>query len=177
MAKQTVNDGRVVSVRLSGWYSQLWRQLREALPGRKPSDLVRRSLLVAAVTLFEDEEGERPDVFIRNPHSGSETRLYEYLDGLIEQAAKPVRLLRGAAKPRDESYEISLKVFGFYHKLYDQIADELYSLSPPDVIRRCLLVLAATLLKDSDGNRPEVYIRGQGGEAELLDTFLGLDAP
>lgn len=174
-----------VSVRFSGWYLQLWRQICKALPGQAPADVIRRSLLLAGATLFKNDEGERPDVFLRNPHDGSETRLDVYLGlggrGLIEQAMKPVRLslsdLRGAAKQCEENYAITLRVSGFYRQLYDQIVNELDGLNPSDVIRRCLLVLAVTLFEDSDGSKPEVYIRNPGAPAERLEVFLGLDAP
>lgn len=179
-------DTYPVSIRLSGWYLQLWRQLCKALPGQAPPDVVRRGLLLAGATLFKNDEGKRPDVFLRNPRDGSETRLDAYLGldgrGLIEQAMKPVRLshsdLRGAAKQlKGESYTITLRVSGFYRQLYDQIVNELDGLNPSDVIRRCLLVLAVTLLEDSDGSKPEVYIRNPGALTERLDVFLGLDAP
>lgn len=170
-------ESRIISVRISAWHLQIWRQLRKEFPEISPTDTVRRALLVAAATSFKDEAGQRPDVFLEHP-DGKRVRLETFLgldgSGNVNTRVIPVNELRGAAKPSDEeSYGITLRVFGFFARIYDQLERELGG-TPSEVIRRCLVVLAATVLRDSDGREPAVFIRPPGTEqAERLDDFLG----
>lgn len=166
---------RILSVRVTAFHWRLWTQLRQEL-GLSVADLGRRALLVAAAVVLRDKGGARPEVYWVRAN-GERVQVAEFL-GLSDQAPEISHQdLRGAARPTsDESYGITLRVYGdFWTRLLDRLLQEL-SCSPSELLRRSLALLASTTLKDADGTRPVVWIRTPGAaEAEPLNAFLGIE--